>query len=48
MTSIITGDLVNSRKIADSSIWLDPLKELLSTFGKPYYKDGDCEMATRK
>ena len=34
MTSIITGDLVNSRKIADSSIWLDPLKELLSTFGK--------------
>jgi len=34
MTSIITGDLVNSRKIADPSIWLDPLKELLSTFGK--------------
>ena len=33
MTSIITGDVVNSRKIMDASIWLDPLKSLFSTFG---------------
>lgn len=33
MTSIITGDVVNSRKIVDASIWLDPLKSLFSTFG---------------
>jgi hypothetical protein len=33
MTSIITGDLVNSRGIADASIWLEPLKTLFLTFG---------------
>jgi hypothetical protein len=33
MTSIITGDVVNSRRIADASIWLDPLKTLFLTFG---------------
>jgi predicted XRE-type DNA-binding protein len=33
MTSIITGDVVNSRRVADASIWLDPLKTLFLTFG---------------
>ncbi|TDE50970.1 hypothetical protein [Flavobacterium sp. GT3P67] len=33
MTSIITGDIVNSRKLP-SKIWMDGLKELLNTKGK--------------
>jgi hypothetical protein len=33
MTSIITGDIVNSRKLP-SKIWIDGLKELLNTKGK--------------
>lgn len=33
MTSIITGDIVNSRKLP-SQIWIDGLKELLNTKGK--------------
>jgi hypothetical protein len=33
MTSIITGDIVNSRKLS-SKIWIDGLKKLLNTFGK--------------
>jgi hypothetical protein len=33
MISIITGDIVNSRKLS-SKIWIDGLKKLLNTFGK--------------
>lgn len=33
MTAIITGDIVNSRKLS-SKIWMDGLKKLLNTFGK--------------
>jgi hypothetical protein len=34
MTSIITGDIINSRGKDDPSVWLHPLKELLGTWGK--------------
>lgn len=34
MTSIITGDIINSRAQKDPSIWLYPLKELLGEWGK--------------
>jgi len=34
MTSIITGDIINSRKVTDQQAWLVPLKKLLSTYGK--------------
>ncbi|KGL63556.1 SatD family protein [Polaribacter sp. Hel1_85] len=33
MTSILTGDIINSRK-KDDNFWLKTLKETLSTFGK--------------
>ena len=33
MTSIITGDIINSRK-KSSNIWIDEFKKLLATFGK--------------
>lgn len=33
MISIITGDIVNSRKLS-SNVWMDGLKTLLNTFGK--------------
>ena len=33
MTSIITGDIINSREI-DPVIWLDPLKALMKEWGK--------------
>jgi hypothetical protein len=33
MISIITGDIINSRKLP-STIWIDGLKELLNTKGK--------------
>lgn len=33
MISIITGDIVNSRKLS-SKIWMDEFKKLLNTFGK--------------
>ncbi|MFM9988995.1 SatD family protein [Flavobacterium sp.] len=33
MISIITGDIVNSRKLS-SKIWIDGFKKLLNTFGK--------------
>ena len=33
MISIITGDIVNSRKLP-SKIWIDGLKKMLNTFGK--------------
>ena len=33
MIAIITGDIVNSRKLT-SKIWIDGLKKLLNTFGK--------------
>jgi hypothetical protein len=34
MTSIITGDIVNSRKLKDPTQWLSPLKQLLLPYGK--------------
>lgn len=34
MTSIITGDIINSRKLDDSGLWMKPLKTLLHTLGK--------------
>jgi len=34
MTSIITGDIINSRGQNDPGIWLHPLKELLGEWGK--------------
>jgi hypothetical protein len=34
MTSIITGDIINSRGVADQKEWLTPLKKLLSQYGK--------------
>ena len=33
MTSIITGDIINSRKV-DPAIWLNPLKALMKEWGK--------------
>jgi hypothetical protein len=33
MTSILTGDIINSRKKGDTS-WLEKLKEILDSFGK--------------
>ena len=33
MIGIITGDIVNSRKLS-SKIWIDGFKQLLNTFGK--------------
>ena len=33
MISIITGDIVNSRKLS-SNVWIDDFKALLATFGK--------------
>lgn len=34
MTSVILGDIINSRKAGDPSQWLTPLKELLGKYGK--------------
>lgn len=34
LTSVITGDLINSRKVKKPSQWLDPLKKALRTEGK--------------
>lgn len=34
MTSVLTGDIINSRTI-ESSVWLEKLKEILSDFGTP-------------
>ena len=34
MTSVITGDIINSRKIGKAALWLKPLKELLGEMGK--------------
>jgi hypothetical protein len=33
MEAIITGDIIDSRKITRQDIWLEPLKETLSLFG---------------
>ena len=33
MISIITGDIVNSRKLSNQELWLNPLKSLLSEWG---------------
>jgi hypothetical protein len=34
MTSVITGDIINSRKVASQQEWLLPLKKVFSTLGK--------------
>jgi DNA-directed RNA polymerase specialized sigma subunit len=34
MIAIITGDIINSRKINKQDIWIKPLKELLRTWGR--------------
>lgn len=34
MTAIITGDIINSRKVTDQKTWLGPLKKVLSLYGK--------------
>jgi hypothetical protein len=34
MISIITGDIINSRKVTDQGLWLKPLKKALSFYGK--------------
>lgn len=34
MTSIITGDIINSRNIPDQKDWILPLKKLFNTYGK--------------
>ncbi|MVT12016.1 transcriptional regulator [Chitinophaga tropicalis] len=34
MTSVITGDIINSRKMDDPAIWLNPLKALMREWGK--------------
>jgi hypothetical protein len=34
MISVITGDIINSRKVTDQKTWLVPLKKILSLYGK--------------
>ncbi|ANE49497.1 transcriptional regulator [Flavisolibacter tropicus] len=34
MTSIITGDIINSRKLKNPTTWLTPLKEVFQEYGK--------------
>jgi hypothetical protein len=34
MISVITGDIINSRKVTDQKAWLVPLKKILSFYGK--------------
>lgn len=34
MIAVITGDIINSRKIKDASVWLNPFKALLNSWGK--------------
>jgi hypothetical protein len=34
MTSIITGDIVNSRGLTNQQAWLNPIKELFADYGK--------------
>lgn len=34
MTSIITGDIINSREVDNPAIWLNPLKALMKEWGK--------------
>lgn len=34
MTSVILGDIINSRKVVDAGEWLYPLKRLLEHYGK--------------
>lgn len=33
MIAIITGDIINSRKIVNQEIWINPLKKILSEYG---------------
>lgn len=35
MVAVIKGDIVDSRKLKDQSLWIKPLKELLSSWGAP-------------
>jgi hypothetical protein len=34
MIAVITGDIINSRKVDKASLWLGPLKKLLGTWGR--------------
>ena len=34
MTSVITGDVINSRKVANQDEWIKPLKKALTKYGK--------------
>ena len=34
MTSIITGDIINSRKVTDQKSWIQPLKKIMGDYGK--------------
>lgn len=34
MTSVITGDIINSRKLKNQSLWLVPLKKIFTELGK--------------
>lgn len=34
MIAVITGDIINSRKVNTPKIWLKPLKDLLNNFGR--------------
>lgn len=34
MTSIITGDIINSRKVTDQETWITPLKKVFKLYGK--------------
>ncbi|HBH05658.1 MAG TPA: hypothetical protein DDX92_03535 [Flavobacteriales bacterium] len=37
MIAVITGDIMNSRNIPSSSIWMDPLKSLFREYGESPY-----------
>lgn len=34
MVAILTGDIIQSRKVVDAGVWLGPLKQLLNRFGQ--------------
>ena len=34
MTSIVTGDIINSRKVTDQKSWIQPLKKIMGDYGK--------------
>jgi len=33
MIAVITGDIIDSRKVSDASVWLNPFKKLLNVWG---------------